>query len=273
MRLQVTILGCGSSPGVPRIGNDWGVCDPAEPRNRRRRCALLVEQFNDGPEPTRVLVDTGPDMREQLLDAQVGRIDAVVYTHAHADHLHGIDDLRAFWLNARQLVRLYADAPTASRIKEAFSYCFESAANGLYPPILELDTIVAGELFTASGPGGAIDVEPIAQNHGPGTSVGFRFGPIAYSCDVSALPDDSVSRLQGLDTWIVGALRREPHPSHFTVDQALDWIGRVAPKRAVLTHMHNDLDYRTLRDELPDHVEPGYDGMRITAEIQDQKVP
>ncbi|MCP4383201.1 MAG: MBL fold metallo-hydrolase [Hyphomicrobiales bacterium] len=276
MPYRATILGCGSSPGVPRIGNDWGACDPDEPRNRRSRCALLIERVGDGSRPTRVLVDTGPDIRPQLLAADVDNVDGVIYTHAHADHLHGIDDLRAFWLNSRKLVELYADPATAERIEQAFAYCLAAPAAGLYPPILHLNRIAPYEPFAIDGPGGPVAIQPFEQDHGPGVSLGFRFGTLAYSCDVSALTAKSVAMLDGLDTWIVGALRRQPHPSHFTVAQALDWIERLRPAHSILTHMNNDLDYQTLKDELPENVEPGYDGMQITygfRNVQDEKVP
>ena len=203
-------------------------------------------------------------MREQLLAAGVGRIDGVIYTHAHADHLHGIDDLRAFWLESQRLVDIYADDPTADRIEEGFSYCLKTAPGGDYPPILRLHRIRPDEPLTLDGPGGPIEVTPFRQLHGGSTSLGLRFGTLAYSCDVSDIPPESASVLTGLDVWIVDALRYEPHPSHLSVDQALAWIKRLAPQRAILTHMHNDLDYAMLRSRLPSHVEPAYDGMRIT---------
>jgi len=262
-RFRATILGCGSSPGVPRIGNDWGACDPNDPRNRRTRCALLVERFDGDKPPTRVLVDTGPDVREQLLAAGVGRIDGVVYTHAHADHLHGIDDLRSFWLETGLLVDIYADDLTADRIEEGFSYCLKTAPGSSYPPILRLNRIRPDGPLTLNGPGGPIEIMPFRQIHGGSTSLGLRFGALAYSCDVSDIPPESASLLAGLDVWIVDALRYEPHPSHLSVDQALGWIASLGPRRAVLTHMHNDLDYATLKSQLPSHVEPAYDGMQI----------
>lgn len=263
LNLRATVLGCGSSPGVPRIGDDWGACDPDEPKNRRSRCALLVERFGAGERPTRILIDTGPDMRAQLLAAGVGAIDAVLYTHAHADHLHGIDDLRAFWLNEKKRVEAYADAQTIERIEQGFSYCVRTPPGGAYPPIVRLNLIDPDRPLTLDGPGGPIEVTPTRQLHGGSESLGYHFGRLAYSCDVSALPDATAAQLTDLDVWILGALRYEPHPSHFTVDQALDWIERLGPRRAILTHMHNDLDYATLRRDLPAHVEPAYDGMRI----------
>lgn len=261
--LMATILGCGPSPGVPRIGNDWGNCDPAEPRNRRSRCALLVERRTDGCAPTRILVDTSPDMRTQLLAANVDHLDGVLYTHAHADHLHGIDDLRAFWMKTRRRMDVYADDPTADRILEAFAYCFETPPGGTYPPILTMHRIAAHEPISVDGPSGAMAITPFRQAHGSGTTLGFRFGGLAYSCDVSAIDDRAAATLQDLDVWIVDALRREPHPSHFNLAEALAWIDRVNPKRAILTHMDYSLDYVTLAQDLPPNVEPAYDGMVI----------
>jgi phosphoribosyl 1,2-cyclic phosphate phosphodiesterase len=262
-RLTATILGCGSSPGVPRIGNDWGECDPNEPKNRRTRCALLVERFGEAKKPTRVLVDTGPDLRPQLLAANVDHLDGVLYTHAHADHLHGIDDLRAFWLRTKRLVDVYADEATETRILDAFGYCFRTPPGGAYPPILRMNRLTAGEPLVIDGPGGPVGVVPFDQVHGDGTSLGFRFGGLAYSCDVSGLSDEAEALLAGLDVWIVDALRRTPHPSHLSLGEALAWIDRLKPKRAVLTHMDTNLDYAALKRELPPGVEPGYDGMTI----------
>jgi phosphoribosyl 1,2-cyclic phosphate phosphodiesterase len=260
----VRILGCGASPGVPRIGNDWGACDPKEPRNRRSRCAILLEQFQDGvSQPTRVLVDTGPDMREQLLAADVGSIDAVVYTHSHADHSHGIDDLRAFWLKTRVRVPVYSDDVTRERLEEAFAYCFKAPPGGFYPAILDHRVIAHLGAFEVDGAGGPMTILPFDQNHGDSISLGLRVGPVAYSSDVSDLPSDSVDHLAGLDTWIVDALRYQPHPSHFSVDDALAWINRVNPRHAVLTHLHGDLDYKTLSGETPSNVAVAYDGMSL----------
>ena len=258
--LRIVILGCGSSPGVPRIGNDWGACDPDEPKNRRTRTSILIERVADGG-VTRVLVDSGPDVRQQLLAADVGAIDAVVYTHSHADHVHGIDDLRAFWLSTHRLVEAYADAPTAAHLKRAFGYCFATEPGSNYPPILKLNPIVAGAPFTIAGAGGPLAIAPFRQIHGDIDSLGLRVASFVYSCDVSDLPPEAQAQIQGVDLWLVDALRRKPHPSHFSLGEAQDWIARLRVKRAVLTHMHNDLDYRTLRAALPASVEPGYDGM------------
>lgn len=263
-KIIATILGCGSSGGVPRIGNIWGDCDPAEPRNRRRRCALLIEGWTDGvAEPTRVLIDTGCDLREQLLDAQVDRVEAVLYTHEHADHTHGIDDLRVLALNNRQRVDVYFTREAGARIREAFGYCFTAPPGSDYPPILNAHEIEAGAVLSVNGPGGTIRVDAFSQVHGNIESLGFRVGNFAYSCDLSAIPTSSDAAVSGLAVWIVDALRHAPHPSHLSLQETLGLIERFAPAQAVLTNMHIDLDYRTLQSTLPANVEPAFDGMRI----------
>lgn len=268
-RLRATILGCGSSPGVPRIGNDWGACDPSEPKNRRLRCSLLIERAS--PEgKTTVLVDTGPDLRAQLLTADVRTLDAVVYTHPHADHIHGIDDLRAFWQNTKRRVDVYADAPTYGRLTEAFGYCFKTPAGSLYPPILEYHPMAVGTPITVQGPGGPIRLTSFRQQHGDIDSLGLKVGELAYSCDINALPDESAKLIENIDVWIVDALRYKPHPSHFSVAESLAAIDKIGARRGVLTHMHTDLDYQRLRAELPAHVEPAYDGMEIVFEAEDE---
>jgi len=265
MTLNVTILGCGTSGGVPRIGNIWGACDPHNSKNRRRRCSLLVER--EGAEgTTRVLVDTSPDLREQLLDAGVGLLDGVLYTHDHADHAHGIDDLRMVAYNGHRRIDIYCDEATGRSLRERFTYCFEPPPGSEYPAILDGHVIRAGETVNIVGAGGAIEVLPFRQRHGQSETLGFRFGGIAYSPDVSDFPEESLKYLAGLDVWIIDALRYTTHPSHFSVEQALSFIARVRPKRAVLTHMHVDLDYATLARELPQGVEPAYDGMVLTTE-------
>jgi len=262
-RLRATILGCGASYGVPRIGNDWGDCDPNEPKNRRLRCGLLVERLGDGDARTTILVDTGPELRLQLLAADVRHIDAVLYTHAHADHIHGIDDLRSFWLNSRRLVDVYSDAATKARFDQGFAYCFRTQPGSNYPPILKHHEIAAGVPLTVAGAGGPIAVHPFRQVHGEIESLGFRIGNFAYSCDVSDFPEASLPAISGLDIWIIDALRHSVHGSHLSVTQAVGWIERMRAVRGILTHMHTDLDYWRLRSDLPAHIEPAYDMMRI----------
>ncbi|CAI9400901.1 Phosphoribosyl 1,2-cyclic phosphate phosphodiesterase [Pleomorphomonas sp. T1.2MG-36] len=262
-RMRFTMLGCGASPGVPRIGNDWGACDPNEPRNRRLRSSLLVERFGEGGGVTRVIVDTGPDFREQVLRAGVGEADAVLYTHSHADHIHGIDELRQFFHNSGHRVPVYADEATAARLKEAFGYCFETPLGSGYPPIVAEHRVDAGVAFSIEGKGGTIDVVPYEQTHGDIVSIGYRFGSLAYSSDVSAIPEESWALIEGVEVFIVDALRYRPHVSHFSVDQAIEAGRRVGAKLIVLTHMHHDLDYRTLVADLPAGVVPAFDGMVI----------
>jgi phosphoribosyl 1,2-cyclic phosphate phosphodiesterase len=261
MTLTVTILGCGSSGGVPRPALGWGVCDPSNPKNRRRRCSILVER-GDGPR-TRVLVDTSPDLREQLLDAKVEWLDGVLYTHEHADHTHGIDDLRGLFLRRRRRIDAYMDEPTSRVLLHRFAYCFVTPPGSNYPPIINEHRIAPATPVTITGEGGPITALPFLQDHGDVVSLGFRFGAIAYSSDLVDLPEASIPALAGLDVWIVDALRYTPHPSHFSVDEALAWIERIRPKRAILTNLHSDLDYAELKARLPAHVEPAYDGMTI----------
>jgi phosphoribosyl 1,2-cyclic phosphate phosphodiesterase len=262
MPLLFTVLGCGSSAGVPRVAQGWGACDPNNPRNRRRRCSLLVQrQGNTGS--TTVLVDTSPDLREQLLSVNVARIDGVLFTHDHADHTHGIDDLRPLFIHRRRRVDVYADAPTATILHSRFGYCFAAQTGSDYPPILTDHRIAAGEAVTIEGQGGSVSALPFKQKHGDSSSLGFRFGGLAYSCDVNGIPDESLKLLQNIDVWIVDALRHKPHPSHFSLDESLEWIERVRPRRAVLTNLHTDLDYDTLRRSLPAGIEPAFDGMTI----------
>ncbi len=263
MTLTFTILGCGSSGGVPRPGLGWGDCDPKNPKNRRRRTSLLIERRNRATGATRVLVDTCPDLREQLLDASVPWLDGVLFTHAHADHTHGIDDLRALVLHRRRRVDVYLDAMTSQLIRTRFGYCFATSPGSKYPPIVNEHRIAAGQPVTIEGEGGPIAALPFLQAHGDISSLGFRFGALAYSCDLSGLSDVSLAALAGLDVWILDALRYKPHPSHFSVAEAIDWIARVKPKRAILTNLHADLDYDRLRRELPSHVEPAFDGMQM----------
>jgi phosphoribosyl 1,2-cyclic phosphate phosphodiesterase len=260
MSLKLTILGCGSSGGVPRIGGGWGRCDPANPKNRRRRCSVLVERF--GPDGvTRVLVDTSPDMREQMLSAEVPNLDAVWYTHEHADHTHGIDELRVFFLIQKQRVPVYADAVTTEMLRNRFAYCFADQ-NG-YPAIAALKPMTAGVELTTSGAGRNITGLPFEVEHGNINALGFRWGNVAYVPDVNRLPDAAKAAISGLDVLIIDALRYTPHPSHFSLSETLAAIAEAKPKRAIITNMHIDLDFETMQRELPLGVEPAYDGMTI----------
>ncbi len=327
--LVFTILGCASSGGVPRIGNDWGTCDPANPRNRRRRCSLLVRRRLTGAEredrahalaaraeeaagngqkegegqgadahdwtrhrhtdtapgttcrhhrhhphardpeaafETRVLIDTSPDLREQLLAAGIGLLDAVLYTHEHADHTHGINDLRGVYFNrGRQRVPVFANASTAEMLQSSFGYIFSAPAGSPYPPICDLTLIKAGREIVIDGAGGAISALPVELEHGIIRSFGFRIGGLAYTPDLNDIPADTVPHLEGLDVWIVDAFRPgpEPHPTHFVLEEALKWIARLAPKRAILTNLGVLMDYDTLARTLPAGVEPAYDGLEI----------
>lgn len=262
MTAKLTILGCGSSGGVPRIGNDWGQCDASNPKNRRRRCSVMVEKVGGGG-TTRLLIDTSPDMRDQMLDAGITDLDSVLYTHEHADHTHGIDELRAFFLMKRQKVQVWADEMTGHMLTSRFSYCFYTAPGSDYPPILHLNRLVAGVPVTIHGAGGEIEALPFRVHHGTIEALGFRIGRAAYTPDLNGIPDESLRALEGLDLWVVDALRRTKHPSHLSLPETLAWIKRLAPQRAVVTNLHVDMDYETLRAELPDGVEPAYDGLQL----------
>lgn len=263
MSTHITLLGCGSSGGVPRVGQGWGACDPAEPRNRRRRCSALVEREGaDGI--TRVLIDTSPDLREQLLTAGVDHLDGVILTHDHADHTHGLDDLRPLTILNRRRLDVFADAPTARSMLNRFSYCFVQPGGSSYPPILNLHEVRTGETITIEGRGGALAFQTFRLHHGDIDCLGLKVSNAVYSPDVNGIPEESIAALSGLDLWILDALRPTRHPSHFSLPEALDWIVRMAPRRAVLTNLHTDLDYRTLAASLPEAVEPAFDGLRLT---------
>lgn len=260
-RMKITILGCGSSGGVPRLGGHWGACDPTNPRNNRRRCSILVQRLSDSG-TTSVLIDTSPDMRSQLLDADIGQLDAVLYTHSHADHVHGLDDLRMIVINMRKRLAVWADTPTRQALLDRFGYVFIQPPGSSYPPILEMNHI-QGDV-TIDGAGGSLTFTPFTVNHGSIDALGFRMNDVAYLPDVATIPDTAWPLLENLECWIVDALRRDPHPTHSHLAQTLGWIERMAPRTAVLTNMHNDLDYQTLADETPDHIQPAYDGLTLS---------
>jgi phosphoribosyl 1,2-cyclic phosphate phosphodiesterase len=261
--ITATIMGCGSSGGVPRIGGAWGACDPNDPRNRRRRCSLLLEGRTGDSPPTRIVIDTGCDLREQLLAADVDRIEAVLYTHEHADHTHGIDDLRVLALNNGRRVDVYFSHEAGQRIVQSFSYCFTAPPGSGYPPILNQNIIAAGVPLTVGGPGGDIEVLPFRQEHGEISSLGFRIGNFAYSCDLSGIPPESDAAVSGLDVWVLDALRPAPHPSHLSLGEALEHVDRFRPRQAVLTNLHIDLDYAETDRITPANVQPAFDGLRI----------
>ncbi len=252
--MKVTVLGCGTSSGVPRVDGDWGQCDPAEPRNRRRRVSIMVE--HDG---TRILVDTGPDLREQLIAEGGGRPDAVIWTHEHADHCHGIDDLRPFYFRGRQPIAGFARPRVRAALETSFAFAFFGHHG--YPAYLAIDDLP--EVMTIGG----IRVTTVDLPHGDITSVGLRFDvdgqAAAYFTDFHELTAQARPLTTKLDLWIVDAVRRTPHPTHPHLARALGWIADAAPKRAVLTHMDQSMDYRTLMRELPPGVEPGHDNMII----------
>jgi phosphoribosyl 1,2-cyclic phosphate phosphodiesterase len=260
MTLRITILGCGSSTGVPRVGNDWGACNPANPKNRRRRCSILVERIAAGG-CTTVLIDTSPDLREQLLAAGVKRLDGVIYTHDHADHTHGIDDLRMLCYAQRRLVDIWADARTLAILRQRFDYCFETPPGSSYPAIVKAHSIDNLAPVHISGPGGDLTFQPFRQIHGDIDTLGLRVGGVAYSCDLNDLPPEALTHLQGLDLWILNTLRYTPHPSHLTLTKALHWIERMTPRLSVLTHLHIDIDYDEIAAILPSQVVPAFDGM------------
>jgi phosphoribosyl 1,2-cyclic phosphate phosphodiesterase len=260
--LEITILGCGSSGGVPRADGDWGVCDPNEPKNARTRCSLLVRRkAGEGEgEETTVLVDASPDLRLQTASARVKRLDALLLSHDHADQTHGIDDVRAFFIRQRAKIPCLMDEATQASMMRRFGYIFEAEAG--YPAICDARAIPAhGPTWMLDGPSGAIPVSTFDQDHGGVRSVGFRFGGVAYSSDVVGLDEAAFAALEGVDVWIVDALRWRPHPTHAHVERSLEWIARAKPKRAILTNLHIDLDYHDLAAKLPEGVEPAYDGL------------
>jgi phosphoribosyl 1,2-cyclic phosphate phosphodiesterase len=251
--VKITILGSGAAGGVPTIGGGWGRCDPNNPKNRRLRPSILLQQ--DGKT---ILVDTSPDLRQQLLSADVSRLDAVLYTHAHADHVHGVDDLREVNRAMRAPIPVYATRHTLDEIGHRFDYVFtplDPDKDTIYKPWL-IPHAVDGR-FRAAG----IDMLALDQDHGFCRTTGFRFGRAAYCTDVLDLPEESLAQLEGLDLWIIGCLVDKPHVTHAHVEKALEWRRRLKPKRMIITHMSARLDYAALAAGLPEGVEPAYDGM------------
>jgi phosphoribosyl 1,2-cyclic phosphate phosphodiesterase len=260
--MRVTVLGCGHSGGTPLVGKGWGNCDPDNPRNRRLRPSVLVEDAG-----TQILVDTSPDLRQQLLNSGTERLDAVLYTHAHGDHLHGIDDLRAINRAMSRPIDAYADAATWEVISTRFAYVLDhetKGANPYYKPALTVHEIAPGDAFDVGG----VHITAFDQDHGYMRTIGYRLGAMAYSTDVVELPESAFRALAGVEVWFIGVLVDEPHPTHAHVDKALDWIGRVGPKRAVLTHLGHELDYDALLERLPEGVVPAYDGMVLEIPIK-----
>jgi phosphoribosyl 1,2-cyclic phosphate phosphodiesterase len=265
MTTTLTILGSGSSAGVPRPALGWGACDPNNPKNRRRRCSLLVERTSSAG-TTRIVIDTSPDLREQLIDAEVDHIDAVFLTHEHADQTHGIDDLRSVVMHQHRRIPVYLNQSTAAHILLRFSYCFESPPGSDYPPILDRLAIEGGESRTVEGKGGAVTLTAFDLQHGQIPALGYRIGDAAYTPDVSDIPPENWHYLENLELWIIDGLRWAQHSSHFSISDALSWIDRFKPRRAVITNMHADADYEVVRAKCPDDVIPAYDGMRLTLE-------
>ncbi|OXE35512.1 MAG: phosphoribosyl 1,2-cyclic phosphodiesterase [Phenylobacterium zucineum] len=266
--LEFTILGSGSSAGVPRADGDWGACDPTNPKNLRTRCSMMVRRTGGPPEQqTTILVDTSPDLRLQTAQAGARRLDAVLLTHDHADQTHGIDDIRAFFIRQRARIPCYMDAVTRASMVRRFGYIFEG--EGGYPGIAEPRLIPDhGKIWAIDGPSGAIPVVTFDQDHGGIRSVGYRFENVAYSSDVVGLDEAAFEALADLDVWIVDALRWKPHPTHAHLDLTLEWIERIKPRRAILTNMHIDLDYEDLRSRLNDSIEPAYDGLRFQLPVR-----
>jgi phosphoribosyl 1,2-cyclic phosphate phosphodiesterase len=259
--MKVTILGCGSAGGVPMISVGWGACDPTEPKNRRLRPSIMVEDTHNG-QLTRLLVDTSPDLREQLLRANVRHLDAILFTHEHADHIHGMDEVREVNRAMGRSIPCWTNHQTMEALYARFGYCFLGIEQGqpIFRPWL-VPNIIPGPFSV-----GSIPVQSWDQDHGWSTTLGFRFGPVAYTTDAMDLPEDAFEALAGVDLWIIGTLTDKPHMTHAHVGRALEWIERVRPKRALLTHMGPSLDYQTLRRSLPKGVEPAYDGQVIDTE-------
>ena len=260
--LRFTILGCGSSGGVPRLGGHWGNCDPNNVKNFRKRCSLLIQRF-DNDNVTNVLIDTTPDMRQQLLDAKIGKLDAVIYTHEHADHLHGLDDLRMIVINMQKRLPVFASKQTKNSILERFGYAFKTPKGSPYPPILDMNDLT--ETLEIQGAGGPIKFTSFDVDHGNILVSAIKVNDVLYTPDISTVISDT--ELRDLDYWILDSLRYKPHPSHVNLEQALGLIDRYKPKKAILTNLHVDLDYLTLLNETPDNVVPAHDGLQIKLKV------
>ena len=260
--LVITILGCGSSGGVPRLGGIWGNCDPKNPKNFRKRCSLLVQRI-ENKSVTSVLIDTTPDMRQQLLDTNIGQLDAVIYTHEHADHLHGLDDLRMIVINMQKRLQVYASKQTKKSILGRFEYAFKTPVGSPYPPILDMNDLPKN--LQIHGAGGTIDFTTFDVEHGNILVSAIKVNNILYTPDISALKNDD--EIKNLDYWILDSLRYKPHPSHINLEEALELINKYKPKRSILTNLHVDLDYTTLLNETPDNVVPAHDGLQIKFKV------
>lgn len=265
--LRVRILGCGSSGGVPRVGNDWGACNPDDPRNRRMRCSILVSYRSDGAEnETSILIDTSPDLRQQLLDASVRYLDAIVMSHHHADQCHGIDDVRPLALRQGGPIDMFMDESTYGILGRRFGYCFQETDG--YPAIIRpRPELVSGRATIIGGQGGDVTLLSLDQDHGSCRSLGFRVGDFAYCNDVVLLPDETLEQLMGVKVLVVDALRYRPHPTHANVARALGWIEQLRPEQAYLTNLHVDLDYEELDRQTPGNVRPAFDGLELSAQI------
>jgi len=257
--MRVTMLGSGAAGGVPMIGNQWGVCNPKNSKNRRRRASILVEEGD-----AILLVDTGPDVKSQLLDAGVTRLDGILYTHIHADHTHGIDEIRVLNRLQQSVIDVYGTDNDLNHLSNKFRYIFDSpniidGKTTFNKPCLKAIPITHFEEFNVTG----MKIIPFAQEHGFINSTGYRFGKIAYTTDAVNLPEESFKVLSGVETWIIGCLQYEPHPSHAHIDRILEWVDRVGPMRAVLTHLSLRIDHQALSDILPDYIMVGFDGLVI----------
>ena len=254
--MKVHILGCGGSGGVPLVGGVWGRCDPGDPRNRRRRPSILVEH-----EGRHLLVDTSPDLRDQLLETGTRDLDAVLFTHSHADHCHGIDDVRPLVYARGEPIPAYTDAHTLSALRQRFAYAFDAGetTGALYSPLMVGHPMPIGEPMTIAG----LTCVAFEQGHGPTTTLGFRIGPLGYSPDAHTIDETGFAALDGIDVWIVDCLSERPHPSHAHLERTLAWIDRVRPRRAIFTHMNHTMDYATIAARCPAGVEPGVDGMSV----------